>query len=193
MEISKGIPTIPKSRVVSWTSSFKHPKSSHDRVIGEHFFNSSLELMFPFQNEKLSKKLEEKIEELEENHFFYASKDKKLSEIVDLAHDLFSKGCVVYSTSVCSHSDGSNGFVILPTGEIVLSLDKDTYETFGINGTKAKYSEQHRIEVKFSSLSKEKPLYKNLMKGLEKTLPIPLIISVYKGIFHHLRIRRQVC
>jgi hypothetical protein len=193
MEISKGIPTIPKSRVVSWTSSFKHPKSTHDRVIGDHFFNSSFEILFPFQNEKFSKILEKKIEELEENHFFYVSKDKKLSEIVDLAHDLFNNGCVVYSTSVCSHSDGSNGFVILPTGEIILSLDKDTYESFGINGTKAKFSEQHRIEVNFSSLSKEKPLYQNLIKGLDKTLPIPLIISVYKGIFQFLRIRQQVC
>eukprot|EP01080_Neovahlkampfia_damariscottae_P006173 gene6173-10180_t len=105
----------------------------------------------------------------------------KLSELVDLTHDLFSKGYTVYATSISVHSDGSNVFSILPTGDIILSLDKDTYQSFGINGTKSKFSHQHLIEINFSKLTKEKPLYQKLMKGLEKTLPVSCLISAYDG------------
>lgn len=182
MNFDKGIPTIPKSKVVFFKSSFQNTKSSHKRCVEDHYFNHQIEICLPIENNsKEFEKIMNQILEFEKDHFYYIGKTC-LKDIVQDAYTHFQKGCQVYSISLSTQIDVSNTFVILPTGVLILSLTKDTYEKLGLQGRKGEFNDKYIVEVNFGVLKKESIGLNKLLDALAETLPVFALLSIYKGI-----------
>lgn len=119
MNFSKGIQP-PKSRMVTWRSSFKNPKSSHCRIIETHYFNSKLELFFPFtsQTKNAANQLAQQLLQSTSNNYFYAV-DCPPHILVDQLRLLLQQNYKVYAISVGTRLESGNAIVILPTGKQV--------------------------------------------------------------------------
>lgn len=181
MNFDKGIPTIPKSRVVFFKSSFENSKSSHKRCIQDHYFNHQFEFCLPLEkNSNDSEKLIQEILDLEKEHFYYIAKTS-LKELVQESYEYFQKGYKVYSISLSTKIDVANTFVILPTGELILSLDKDSYEKLALQGKTGQFNNKYFVQINFGALKKDSNGLSKLYQALDETLPVFALFSVYKG------------
>lgn len=117
-----------KSRCIVWQSSFENEKSSHAKCIQEHHFNFSTQLFLPFYDAAF-------LQQVLHKEVYYAMEIAPCI-LFQLACDLVSKNCNIFATSVMAPLDTCNSLCILPSGFMLLSLEKDTYEQLGLEGTK---------------------------------------------------------
>jgi hypothetical protein len=141
----------PKSFIDVNISSFSHPKSSHTTVITSHPFNFNVNVFIPQGSSTVTtNQLLEKLhlDNNEKQHFYYLC-ELPASAIVELCQSLLYRGDrKLYAQSVCSNCESSNVIAVYPlsskkqtnngpfgTHELVMRLDKDTYERMGLEGT----------------------------------------------------------
>lgn len=145
----------PKSRVVSWKSSFLHAKSSHKAIINNHYFNFRLLSLIPTSN---AASLESQLVKLidEQSHFFYTATASPFL-IYTLARQIVSKGYKMYCYTVNAKSDSLHHefLSIIPhlnndtDAKLLLRVGKDKFEELGLEGHVTQFRNDKNFESHF--------------------------------------------
>eukprot|EP01117_Protostelium_nocturnum_P016997 TRINITY_DN6828_c0_g1_i2.p1 TRINITY_DN6828_c0_g1~~TRINITY_DN6828_c0_g1_i2.p1 ORF type:complete len:245 (-),score=85.70 TRINITY_DN6828_c0_g1_i2:84-818(-) len=161
-------------------SSFSNEKSSHEKIINNHPFNSQCELIIPLVgNDK--KRLEEKIEEMkkrnelkEENHcYFQVFSSLSIFLNSQFSNSLFKDG-QFFAFSHRSLVDSQNSFTLLPNGMLNLSLDKNSFQQLGLDGKPSSFfpPKDSRYDVQINLLSPKfvegNAYYERVKKSLDR-------------------------
>ncbi|EEY62536.1 uncharacterized protein PITG_21600 [Phytophthora infestans T30-4] len=122
----------PSSRLLVWHSNFSHGGSRHKSVINGHAFNQQLEVYLP---SKEGKAVAQSLQW--ETGFYYeikASVDMFLSPT--FIRDYLMDGGAVFMVAKNTAVDASQSAMLLPSGQLLLLVDADTYQQLGIVGEK---------------------------------------------------------
>ncbi|KAG1703200.1 hypothetical protein DVH05_008111 [Phytophthora capsici] len=124
--------THPSSRLLVWHSRFSHAASRHESIINGHCFNQQLEVYLP------SKAGQATAQSLQwETGFYYevkASVDMFLSPT--FIREYLTDGGTVFMVAKNAAVDASQSAMLLPSGQLLLLVDADTYQQLGIVGEK---------------------------------------------------------
>nr|XP_033790665.1 ribonuclease P protein subunit p40 isoform X1 [Geotrypetes seraphini] len=127
----------PRHLLVSERSNFQLERSRHAAAIRGHPFNCRVSFLIP-ECGALPDKLKSVIQNFGK---YYLVKDLPIHEFV--SHDfisIFIKKGAFYALSYNTKIDQDNTVAVLPTGKLILSVDKDTYEELGLQGKPSRYS-----------------------------------------------------
>eukprot|EP01121_Diplochlamys_sp_Union-15-3_P011966 TRINITY_DN3520_c0_g1_i1.p1 TRINITY_DN3520_c0_g1~~TRINITY_DN3520_c0_g1_i1.p1 ORF type:complete len:243 (+),score=26.95 TRINITY_DN3520_c0_g1_i1:23-751(+) len=157
------------SRLITKFGSFKDV--SYEKFVARHWFNRMMEVVLP-DSESVP---------LHSNQFYHVC--LSLSDIVEpnFLQNYIKKGFFL-GLSICCKLDTENVIAIYG-GEIMLSLDKDTYEQLGLTGTAAKYPPKGnrfivRVNMLASSFIPGKPLYERVKWCFsDRTSPVHMLVS----------------
>jgi hypothetical protein len=187
----------PKSSIEVITSSFSNPKSTHNSVITSHPFNFNIDIFVPQQDNIDTTRVLSELEIVKEEHFYYVCELSgpqlvKLCQSITLQPDHY-----IYIMTICANSENSNIIAVYPlikaenkfTHEMVLRLDKDTYERMGLQGSKGKDNSHTKTEHNISVIRRKFPLkhYENTEKGelarltwaMERVNPVKVLLAIY--------------
>ncbi|KAF0699036.1 Aste57867_10381 [Aphanomyces stellatus] len=119
------LPTLPLNHHLVHVSSWKHPKSRAQDIVQTHPFNQQLEVFLPTLTPGAVGSLSR------EESFFY-SLHLTPRELVEecRAHPETR----YYAILKNAPQDGANTVTLFPSGDLLLSLDYDTYTQFGLVG-----------------------------------------------------------
>ncbi|XP_069113769.1 ribonuclease P protein subunit p40-like [Argopecten irradians] len=155
------------------TSSFLNPKSKHKEVILNHYFNFSVGLTLPD-----TKAIPNDIQDLCMEEKSFTIHGLSVIELIDM--DLigaFIKTGICFVT-VTLTIDVDNCLAILPTGQLILHLTKDTYQYLGLEGKPAEFPHKNpdKFVVTINLLEKcfrpEKKKYQRVFRCLRDRLDI---------------------
>ncbi|XP_062926099.1 ribonuclease P protein subunit p40 [Mobula hypostoma] len=125
-------------------SNFSHSKSAHRKHIDNHYYNYRVSILIPECRmippgiSAISRTLES----------YYLVKQLPLCEILEPEFiNTYVKKGNLYALSYNTRIDQDNTVALLPTGKLILSIDKDTYEELGLEGQPSKYS--HRTVMRY--------------------------------------------
>ncbi|KAG9347714.1 hypothetical protein JZ751_003727 [Albula glossodonta] len=134
----------PRSLLVCEKSSFLNEKSRHDIHVAKHFFNYKVSVLIPecgIIPSGLSSVL---------NGFskYYLIRDFPVYKLLEeeFLEKVVKKGSL-YALSYRTRIDQDNTFALLPSGQVILSVDKDTYENLGLDGKISQYI--HRQPMRY--------------------------------------------
>jgi ribonuclease P/MRP protein subunit RPP40 len=100
-------------------------------------------LIIPSENKTVIKK----INELAKNTFYYLVETSLVHFLdKDWMSNLMKRG-QFYALACDAHNDSPNTWAILPTGKLWLSLDKETYEQFGLEGQASSFLKNRRHSI----------------------------------------------
>ncbi|KAK1948380.1 Ribonuclease P protein subunit p40 [Phytophthora citrophthora] len=122
----------PSPRLLVWHSRFSHSASRHESIINGHAFNQQLEAYLP---SKAGKATAQSLQW--ETGFYYevkASVDMFLSST--FIREYLSDGGTVFMVAKNATVDASQSAMLLPSGQLLLLVDVDTYQQLGIVGEK---------------------------------------------------------
>ncbi|KAE9045666.1 hypothetical protein PR003_g80 [Phytophthora rubi] len=122
----------PSSRLLVWHSRFSHEASRHESVISGHALNQQLEVYLPGKTGKAA------AQSLQwETGFYYevkASVDMFLSPT--FIREYLTDGGAVFMVAKNAAVDASQSAMLLPSGQLLLVVDTQTYQQLGIVGEK---------------------------------------------------------
>ncbi|KAG7384251.1 hypothetical protein PHYPSEUDO_002854 [Phytophthora pseudosyringae] len=122
----------PSSRLVVWHSRFTHGASRHGGVVSGHAFNQQLEAYLP---SKAGKATAQSLQW--ETGFYYeveASVDMFLSPT--FIREYLTDGGTVFMVAKSAAVDASQSAMLLPSGQLLLLVDAETYRQLGFVGEK---------------------------------------------------------
>lgn len=129
--------TCPRHLLVCEKSSFLAEKSRHASHVETHYYNYAVSILLP-ECGHLPVKLKNTIDGLGN---YYLVKDLPLHEFITQEfRDAFIKKGLFYALSYNTRIDQDNAAALLPTGKLIISVDKDTYEELGLQGKPSLYS-----------------------------------------------------
>ncbi|GMF27446.1 unnamed protein product [Phytophthora lilii] len=122
----------PSSRLLVWHSRFSHASSRHEDVVAGHAFNQQLEVFLPSAAGKgVAQSLQW------ETGFYYevkASVDMFLSPA--FIREYLADGGAVFMVAKNAAVDAAQSAMLLPSGQLLLLVDADTYQQLGLVGEK---------------------------------------------------------
>ncbi|CEG40022.1 RPP40 [Plasmopara halstedii] len=122
----------PSSRLLVWRSTFNHVASRHESIISNHAFNQQLEVYLPSSAGKAVAQLLQW-----ETGFYYeikASVDMFLSP--SFIREYLMEGNTAFMLAKNAAVDASQSAMLLPSGQLLLLVDVDTYQQLGLVGEK---------------------------------------------------------
>ncbi|ETK80328.1 hypothetical protein L915_13973 [Phytophthora nicotianae] len=122
----------PSSRLLVWHSHFTHAASRHESVINGHAVNQQLEVYLP---SKAGKAAAQSLQW--ETGFYYEIKapvDMFLSPT--FIREYLTDGGAVFMVAKNAPVDASQSAMLLPSGQLLLLVDVETYQQLGIVGEK---------------------------------------------------------
>lgn len=127
----------PKSNLIIERSSFKHQKSRHLAYISGHPLNYAVEVLLPGAK-SLPDSLADVSPTLDD---FFLIRDLPIVEFVgeDFITKIMKNGQFT-ALSVGTKVDNDMVVAVLPTGHLILSVDKDTYQVLGLSGKPSKFT-----------------------------------------------------
>ncbi|KAM5157791.1 ribonuclease P protein subunit p40 [Mantella aurantiaca] len=129
--------TCPRHLLVCEQSSFLQEKSRHAAHVETHYYNYAVSILLP-ECGQLPGKLKNTIDGFAN---YYLVKDLPLHEFITQEfRDTFLKKGLFYALSYNTRIDQDNVAALLPTGKLIISTDKDTYEELGLQGKPSLYS-----------------------------------------------------
>ncbi|XP_075069113.1 ribonuclease P protein subunit p40 [Mixophyes fleayi] len=129
--------TCPRHLLVCEKSSFLQEKSRHVSHVETHYYNYSVSILLP-ECGRLPEKLKNMIDGLGN---YYLVKNLPLHEFTtEEFNNKFLKKGLFYALSYNTRIDQDNVAALLPTGKLIISVDKDTYEELGLQGKPSLYS-----------------------------------------------------
>ncbi|XP_014663671.1 PREDICTED: ribonuclease P protein subunit p40-like [Priapulus caudatus] len=154
----------PKNLLVFEQSSFSNEKSRHKTVIGDHYFNCAVEVCSPNVAQ-----IPTTVTASLSPSSYYIVRNLPLSRLIDKEFiEAFVRNGAFYAVSLNTRIDVANSVAVLPTGKLVLSVDKDMYETLGLEGRRSIFSQTRErkfvIEVELT-----KPSFTPGKKNYERT------------------------
>eukprot|EP00040_Diaphanoeca_grandis_P013302 m.67256 g.67256 ORF g.67256 m.67256 type:complete len:360 (+) comp23787_c0_seq1:66-1145(+) len=133
---------LPNSRLIATLSSFKNPKSDHEKSILGHHFNHAVEITVPGYSELPS----ELIAVSPTKDTFYVATFQLAQFLEPKFIQSFATG-QLYALSLGTKIDVHNVAAVLPSGKLILSIDKPTYEQLGLQGKKTSFYGETRYNV----------------------------------------------
>ncbi|KAF7248780.1 Ribonuclease P protein subunit p40 [Varanus komodoensis] len=127
----------PRHLLVCERSHMRHERSRHAAHVQDHAFNCQVSFLIP-ECGIVPDGLKNAVENIGE---FYLVKNLSLHEFVtqEFINTFVNKGSC-YALTYNTRIDQDNTAALLPTGKLILSLDKDTYEELGLQGRPSLYS-----------------------------------------------------
>ncbi|KAG8442438.1 hypothetical protein GDO86_011282 [Hymenochirus boettgeri] len=128
---------VSPALVVCEKSKFLDEKSRHSAHVEDHYYNCSVSVLLPECG-----CLPESIKNAVDNFGkYYLVKNLPVHEFVrEKFINSFVKKGAFYALSHQTRIDQDNSVALLPTGKLVLSVNKDTYEELGLEGKPSLYS-----------------------------------------------------
>ncbi|XP_056148774.1 ribonuclease P protein subunit p40 [Lampris incognitus] len=171
--MSAGLDRTPRTLLVCEKSSFDHDKSRLRSHVAQHCFNYKVSLLVP-ECDVFPPHLERTVNNFSRFYLVhglpvYALLDK------DFLETAVFKGSI-YGLSYKTRIDEDNTFALLPSGRLVLSLDKDTYEVLGVEGKPSQYSSRRAlryvvtVDLKDASWAPGGKQYQRLLTSLKERL-----------------------
>lgn len=165
----------PRSLLVCEKSNFEHEKSRHDTHVSKHYFNHKVSVVIP-ECGALSSRLATVI-----NNFskYFLVKNLPVYEFLDKD---FLKNVVwngaLYALSYKTSIDQDNTIALLPSSQLILSVDKDTYEQLGLEGKPSQYNHRQpmryvvTIDLTDKSMDPEGKRYQRVLSCLKERVPL---------------------
>eukprot|EP01125_Pyxidicula_operculata_P020879 TRINITY_DN7846_c0_g1_i2.p1 TRINITY_DN7846_c0_g1~~TRINITY_DN7846_c0_g1_i2.p1 ORF type:complete len:419 (-),score=50.25 TRINITY_DN7846_c0_g1_i2:49-1305(-) len=167
--------TAPRSKLLTIVSNFNQNKSKHEDIIKTHWFNSKMEIIIPSTQNKSS----------------FRHKELKFvlarTSLVNLLSDNFVQSTAksgMYGVTIGTEIDKGNAVCVLPTGKMIMSLDKDTYQELGLSATKANYPRKGdtrwmvNIDLSHDSFRPGRKLYDRVMWSLtNRVTPVNMMLN----------------
>ncbi|XP_062844022.1 ribonuclease P protein subunit p40 [Trichomycterus rosablanca] len=169
--MSLHLETCPKHLLVWEKCNFLNKESRHEVHVFEHSFNCKLSLLIP-ECGALPAELAKVI-----NNFssYYLVRDVPVYKFLE--DEMFRNGGF-YALSFNTRIDEDNCVALLPSGKLILSLDKDTYEQLGLEGKPSLYN--HRKVMRYvvtldltqKSLAPGTKRYQQTLSSLKERVPL---------------------
>ncbi|XP_069769608.1 ribonuclease P protein subunit p40 [Narcine bancroftii] len=156
-------------------SNFTHSKSTHRHKVDTHYYNYRVSIIIP-ECGMLPPAIASICKTLEN---YYLVKQLSLHEMLEPEFiNTFIKEGKCYALSYNTRIDQDNTVALLPTGKLILSIDKDTYEELGLEGQPSKYS--HRtvmryivaVDLREASFVPGRKRYDRVMWALKEKKPL---------------------
>ncbi|XP_038070339.1 ribonuclease P protein subunit p40-like [Patiria miniata] len=132
----------PKSKTIFESSAFIHKNSRHTSCVSDHYFNHAVEVFLPCCD-SLPDAVQVSSPQRQE---YYAVKRLPLAELTNAEFvSRFVKAGRLYVLSIGQHIDTHNVAAILPTGRLILSVNKDTYQELGLEGKPSQFEKPRKV------------------------------------------------
>uniref|UniRef100_A0A8D0HF79 Uncharacterized protein n=1 Tax=Sphenodon punctatus TaxID=8508 RepID=A0A8D0HF79_SPHPU len=127
----------PRHLLVCERSHVRHERSRHTAHVRDHPYNCRVSFLIP-ECGLLPEALKSVMSDVGE---YYLVKNLSLHELVlhDFINTFVRKGSC-YELTCNTKIDQDNTAALLPTGKLIISVDKDTYEELGLQGLPSQYS-----------------------------------------------------
>ncbi|KAG7488676.1 hypothetical protein MATL_G00037550 [Megalops atlanticus] len=165
----------PRNLLVCEKSCFLNEKSRHDIHVAKHYFNYKVSVLIP-ECGVIPSRLRSVV-----NGFtkYYLVRDLPVYKLLEeeFLEKVASKGSI-YALSYNTKIDQDNTIALLPTGQLILSVDKDTYEELGLEGQVSEYNHRQpmryvvTIDVTSKSVALGTKRYKRAMWALKEKMPL---------------------
>ncbi|XP_053323562.1 ribonuclease P protein subunit p40 isoform X1 [Spea bombifrons] len=138
----QSLQSCPRHLLVCEKSNFLQEKSRHSAHVETHYFNCSASVLLP-ECGSLPEQIKNTIESFGN---YYVVKNLPLYEFItqDFINKFIKKGSF-YALSYQTRIDQDNTAALLPTGKLLISVAKDTYEELGLQGKPSLYSGKHAM------------------------------------------------
>ncbi|KAL4096132.1 hypothetical protein PRIC1_009496 [Phytophthora ramorum] len=122
----------PSSRLLVWHSRFTHGASRHEAAVSGHAFNQQLEVYLPSKAGKAT------AQSLQWETGFYYEIKASVGMFLSPAFikEYLQDGGSVFMVAKNVAVDAAQSAMLLPSGQLLLLVDADTYEQLGIVGEK---------------------------------------------------------
>lgn len=165
----------PRTLLVCEKSDFEDENSRFHTHVSQHFFNYKVSLFLP-ECRSLTSRLTSVINSFNKYYLIrnlpvYTFLDKEFLE------NVVHKGCL-YALSYNTRIDQDNTIALLPNRQLILSLDKDSYEQLGLEGKPTRYSHRHvmryvvTINLTEKSMAPGGTFYTKVLTSLKERLPL---------------------
>ncbi|KAK7159093.1 hypothetical protein R3I94_005434 [Phoxinus phoxinus] len=173
--MSPELEKFPRSLLVCEKSNFLNEKSRHDIHVSNHNFNYKISVLIP-ECGILPANISSVI-----NSFspYYLVRNLPVYELLEetFLESLVKKGNF-YALSYNTKIDEDNSIALLSSGQLILSLDKDTYEQLGLEGRPSQYN--HKKAMRFvvsldltdKSLTPGTKRYQRVLSSIKHRLPL---------------------
>lgn len=173
--MSPELEKCPRSLLVCEKSNFLNEKSRHDIHVSKHNFNYKISVLIP-ECGILPANISRVLDSFSP---CYLVRDLPVYELLGetFLESLVKKGNF-YALSYNTKIDEENSIALLSSGQLILSLDKDTYEQLGLEGCPSLYN--HRKAMRFvvtldltdKSLTPGTKRYQRVLSSLKDRLPL---------------------
>ncbi|XP_051557039.1 ribonuclease P protein subunit p40 [Myxocyprinus asiaticus] len=164
-----------RSLLVCEKSNFLNEKSRHDSHVSKHSFNCKISLLIP-ECAILPADISRVI-----NNFspYYLVRDLPVHELLQetFLETVIKKGNF-YALSYNTKIDEDNTIALMSSGQLILSLDKDTYEQLGLEGRPSLYNHRKAMRYVVTLDLTDKTLvpgtkrYQRVLSSLKDRLPL---------------------
>lgn len=173
--MSPELEKYPRNLLVCEKSNFLNEKSRHDIHVSKHSFNYKTSVLIP-ECGILPANISSAFSSFSP---YYLVRDLPVYELLEetFLEALVKKGNF-YALSYNTKIDEDNSIALLSSGQLILSLDKDTYEQLGLEGRPSQYN--HRKAMRFvvsldltdKSLAPGTKRYQRVLSSLKDRLPL---------------------
>ncbi|KYO35506.1 ribonuclease P protein subunit p40 isoform X1 [Alligator mississippiensis] len=165
----------PRHLLVCERSHVRHERSRHAARVRGHAYNCRVSFLIP-ECGVLPEPLKSVTTDMGE---YYLVKNLPLHELVAQEFiSAFVKTGSCYALSYNTRIDQDNTAALLPTGKLILSVDKDTYEELGLQGRPSRYSGKKimryiiTIDLTDSAFHSDSKKYKRVLWALRDKKPL---------------------
>ncbi|XP_069586815.1 ribonuclease P protein subunit p40 [Ranitomeya imitator] len=165
----------PRHLLVCEKSSFLQEKSRHSAHVQTHHYNYSVSVLLP-ECRHLPEKLKYIIDGMGTYHLI---RNLPLHEFLKQEfNEQFIKKGLFYALSYNTRIDQDNVAAVLPTGKLIISVNKDTYEELGLQGKPSLYSGKHAmryiitIDLTDSAMSPDGKKFQRVRWALTEKKPL---------------------
>ncbi|KAM9307946.1 ribonuclease P protein subunit p40 [Gastrophryne carolinensis] len=165
--------SCPRHLLVCEKFSFLQERSRHAAHVETHYYNCAVSILLP-ECGHLPEKLKNVIDGFG-NYYFV--KNFPLHEFITQEfRDTFVKKGLFYALSYNTQIDQDNVAALLPTGKLIVSVDKDTYEELGLQGKPSQYSgkstKRFIVNVDLTDLSPDGKKYQRVRWAFAEKKPL---------------------
>ncbi|XP_044149432.1 ribonuclease P protein subunit p40 [Bufo gargarizans] len=165
----------PRHLLVCEKSSFLQEKSRHSTHVETHYYNCSVSVLLP-ECGLLPLKIKHIIDGLGS---YYLVKNLPLHEFLTQEfNDTCIKKGLFYALSHNTRIDQDNVAAVLPSGKLIVSVNKDTYEELGLQGKPSLYSGKNAmryivtIDLTDSAMSPDGKKFQRVRWALTEKKPL---------------------
>ncbi|XP_031445174.1 ribonuclease P protein subunit p40 [Phasianus colchicus] len=165
----------PRHLLVCEKGHARHERSRHAAHVRDHAYNCRVSVLIP-ECGVLPQVLKSAVADLGE---YYVVRGLSVHQLV--AHEFvesFVRKGSCYALAYNTRIDQDNTAALLPTGKLILSVDKDTYEELGLQGRPSRYSGKKpmryiiTIDLTDSSFHPDGKKHKRVLWALKEKKPL---------------------